>query len=620
MNVQPSTASADELIGRILLGRYRVVRRLAEGGMGVVYLARAEGAAGFIKPVVIKLILSNFSASPQFLGMFVREAQILAQLRHPGIVDVIEFGEEDGAYVMVLEYVAGYNLHQWHNYLKLKHRSVPTEVCIQILIGVLDALHHVHTQALPDGTPLRITHRDVSPSNILLSSDGFAKLVDFGVARMEADTLFRTEGSGFRGKLAYGAPELFEGAEASPLGDVYSCAVVLHELLIGKNVFAGRTQAETMGRVMNHVPDSVHGVRDDAPDAIDEILARALAKQPAERYQGASELALALRQTLRVSEQELREQLTRLLRADFNEEMAELLGIESLARRDRAWRRFSMPPPPGAFELAADPEIPALGLPPTIHDQPTRVMDGPPVLVTERAAAYEAGDASADAVGGALTVAPPARGALRGAARVTTRPSLRWPLWAAGAFGIAVAFGAWWATSQRRQPPRIVLVESKLPADGRARTLAATAEPARDSAAVPGATSLPEPAVPSALPSAAPAADPNPDPPVPRAAAVPREGPDPAALTRAFRRKEKSVETCFADHATDRQAGEQIEIHFQVDAGGRAQRAELLPAALASTPLGACLRKVALATRFPAQGQEVSFRIPVTAHRVRVGQ
>ena len=100
-------ASSTSLIGSVLLGRYRVVRELAKGGMGIVYLARSEGAVGFVKPVVIKLVLPEHASDKRFLGMFAREAQILAHLRHPSIVDVVEFGEQDGAYVMVLEYVRG---------------------------------------------------------------------------------------------------------------------------------------------------------------------------------------------------------------------------------------------------------------------------------------------------------------------------------------------------------------------------------------------------------------------------------------------------------------------------------------------------------------------------------
>src|SRR5262245_64995842 len=129
---QPLRAPLDHLIGNVLLGRYRVVRELAKGGMGVVYLARAEGAVGFVKPVVIKLLLPEHAQDERFVGMFVREAKILSQLRHPSLVDVIEFGEQDGAYVLVLEYVRGYHLGQWLRFLAMKKREPPPEVLIQV--------------------------------------------------------------------------------------------------------------------------------------------------------------------------------------------------------------------------------------------------------------------------------------------------------------------------------------------------------------------------------------------------------------------------------------------------------------------------------------------------------
>src|SRR4051794_4453575 len=163
MTTQQLRVPTDHVLGRVLLGRYRVVRELAKGGMGVVYLARAEGAVGFVKPVVIKLVLPEHASDDRFLAMFVREAQILAHLRHPSVVDVLEFGEQDGAYVMVLEYVRGYHLGQWSRYLKLKQRQIPIEILLQIIIDVLDALHHAHDTTHPDGTSMRIVHRDVSP-------------------------------------------------------------------------------------------------------------------------------------------------------------------------------------------------------------------------------------------------------------------------------------------------------------------------------------------------------------------------------------------------------------------------------------------------------------------------
>ncbi|HEX6240829.1 MAG TPA: serine/threonine-protein kinase, partial [Polyangiales bacterium] len=338
------------MVGSVLLGRYRIVSELAKGGMGVVYLARAEGAVGFVKPVVIKLVLPEHASDQRFVAMFAREAQILANLRHASIVDVIEFGEQDGAYIMVLEYVRGYHLGQWTRYLRLKGRSLPASIALQVIIDVLDALDHAHSMVHPDGTSMHIVHRDISPSNILLDEDGRARLLDFGVARMRGgEHEYQTQVKGFVGKLMYSAPEIFADGDATPSSDCYSCAVVLHEVLLGRNTFRAENQAKTLHRVLNHAPEELTHAP-GIPEGLDAVLFKALAKSPEERFGSARELAAALRALQVQPENDVRAALAALLKHDFGREMAELLGIESLTDRDEAWRRgqraHSSAPPP----------------------------------------------------------------------------------------------------------------------------------------------------------------------------------------------------------------------------------------------------------------------------------
>ena len=606
MTESPPPASPDSMIGKVLLGRYRIVRALAEGGMGIVYLARVEGAAGFRKPVVLKQVLQGLSQRPHYMGMFVREAQILAQLRHPGIVDVIELGEHEGGYVMVLEYVSGFHLGQWHAFRRHKGQPIPTESCIQIMAGVLDALHHVHTQVLPDGTALNITHRDVSPSNILLDTDGFAKLVDFGVARMEVDTLYRTEGRGFRGKLAYSAPELFDGAEATPQTDVYACGVVLHELLVGRNEFAGSTQAETLQRAVHYTASSVHGVRDDAPEDIDSIVGKALAKSRAQRYASASDFAQALRRTLRTPERALREQLGAQVRADFNGELASVLGIESLASRDRAWRRFSTAPPALENEPKSPLRVVSFEEDPGIHEQPTRVSRG--LQLSEAGAPL--GDEEATPT---IASQPPLLAVGSDASAQPAKPAkpraLRYVVLAVAAVAI-LGVGLW---SSLSHPPAVAPAPKLV-------VLQTTITPAP----APAVTTPPAPAPAPVPPSSADAIEKTDEPQAMRArathspsersqSAAPR-GPNATLLTSAFRRKQREVESCYASEAQE--GSTQSEILFRIDAAGRVLEATVFPAQLQNTTLGKCLERVARATRFPSQGEALAFRIPVTARRV----
>ncbi|HVZ32049.1 MAG TPA: serine/threonine-protein kinase, partial [Polyangiaceae bacterium] len=176
-----------------VLGRYRMLRRLAKGGMGVVYLGRLEGAAGFAKPVVIKRILQDAEERSENTARFIREAQILSNLQHPGIVGVLDFGEEAEGHAMILEYVHGYDLGRWLKYLQLSSRRMHWEEAVFILLRVLDALSYAHGLTRSDGSPAQVLHRDISPGNVLIDVDGRVRLLDFGIARMEEDDQYRTQ-------------------------------------------------------------------------------------------------------------------------------------------------------------------------------------------------------------------------------------------------------------------------------------------------------------------------------------------------------------------------------------------------------------------------------------------
>ncbi len=329
----------DEIVGRTLLGRYRVVLPLAQGGMGMVYLARTEGAAGFAKPVVVKRVLPELVASRTTVDLFVREAKILSNLQHPGVVNVLDFGQEDGAYVMVLEYVHGYDLGAWAQYGQTTHAPIPGEFVLYVLLRVLEALQHAHQCRRPDGKPLEIVHRDVSPGNVLLSLDGQVKLGDFGIARINdevpgAGTQFGT----FRGKFSYAAPELLEGHEATPSADLYSAGVVLLELILGTNPYAAATVAESMHRMLVIAPPKLEGLRPDVPSGLDAVIARALDKRMEARFPTAGAFADALRKLLPRSEDQIAPAFVQRINTDFRGEMASVLDLRPLSERDRAWR------------------------------------------------------------------------------------------------------------------------------------------------------------------------------------------------------------------------------------------------------------------------------------------
>jgi serine/threonine-protein kinase len=591
-------AANSNLIGTVLLGRYRIVRELAKGGMGVVYLARAEGAVGFVKPVVVKLILPEHASDRRFVGMFAREAQILAQLRHPSIVAVMEFGEQDGAYVMVLEYVRGYHLGQWARYLKLKGRALPPDVALQLTIDVLDALHHAHSMAHPDGASMHIVHRDVSPSNILLDEDGRARLLDFGVARMRGDEVdYQTQVKGFVGKLIYSAPEVFIEGESTPKSDVYACAVVLHEILFGKNVFRGENQAKTLHNALHHMPESVESISADVPRGLDAVLARALAKKPEERFETARAFANGLRALQTESESDVRGKLSTMLKADFGREMAEFLGLESLTDRDVAWRRLNAQTSEEiALELSSDTERPQPG---TTFTSGVRTTRGkltpslpPPANENDRVSI----------TGGRPPIPPPPK---------PTRSIPPLPLPAPARAASPVPMPVLIASVLMVGMASAAYLFSRVgqPAPMRQAQIAVVQAPREPVAAPPGVTETPQAAhEDEAIP-------PTPDR-LGTARTRPR-GPDPEALTRAFRKQEGAVSSCFTQHAVSVEGLPVVKLTFDLQADGKLAAVRLTPESLAQTALGQCIKKVAGGTHFPAQGRPVSFAIPLSASRGR---
>lgn len=331
-----TTTRRDEMLGAPVLGRYRVVARLGQGGMGVVYLARAEGAAGFAKPVVVKRVLADLTGNPQTARLFVREAKILANLQHPNIVGVTDFGEESGAYMMVLEYVRAYDLGRWLDWRVERQQHLPVECVLHIMIKVLDALDYAHNLKNPDGTALEIIHSDISPGNVLVDTDGQVKLLDFGIARMKGSSTQATDGKSIRGKFGYLPVEALDGSPPKITTDIYACAVTLYELLVGENPFIGVDETRTIAKVISTEPPPPSSLRADVSPELDAVLARGMAKDATKRFATAKEFARELRRLQKMPEDEGATTLATLAKADYAEMPAK--AGTSLAELEDAWR------------------------------------------------------------------------------------------------------------------------------------------------------------------------------------------------------------------------------------------------------------------------------------------
>ncbi len=271
------------------LTQYEVLRYLGHGGMAELLLARATGPEGFEKLVVLKKIVPQLASDARHVRLFLDEARLAACLDHPNIVHVHDLGLVDTDYCYAMEYVHGATLSR-----VLERRELPIAIAIQIARAVAAGLHHAHERRGHDGKPLDIVHRDVSPSNILISYEGVVKLIDFGIAKA-ANSSIRTVTGTVKGKPGYIAPEQTAGQSVDRRTDVFALGAVLWEMLTGLPLFETASVAE----LAVHEPPPPSSLRRDCPPELDAIVRRALACAPDQRYQTAQELQRALEELAR---------------------------------------------------------------------------------------------------------------------------------------------------------------------------------------------------------------------------------------------------------------------------------------------------------------------------------
>lgn len=278
-------ASLDRLAPQSL-GPYELLESVATGGMAEVYLARRSGPHGFQKFFAVKRILPQLAEDADFVGMFVDEARISAQLSHPNIVHVFDFGEDHGELYMALEYVHGTSCAKLLRTAKATARGekLTIEVALHITKSVLRALDYAHNLVDERGRPLQLVHRDVSPGNVLLHESGAVKLADFGIARA-APIERRTDVGQLKGKLGYMSPEQVVGAPLDHRSDLFTLAIVLTELVTRKPLFAGSAELDVLTRIGDADLSSLAHFGDDVlPPDLREILHVAMAKDPADRF------------------------------------------------------------------------------------------------------------------------------------------------------------------------------------------------------------------------------------------------------------------------------------------------------------------------------------------------
>ncbi len=281
------------------IGRYRILRRIAVGGMAEIYLATASGIEGFEKRVAIKRILPQFASIPEYVGMFLDEARLAGRLHHPNIAQVYDIGSDGDSYYFAMEFVDGRDVRHLRKALRARNTTMPLEHALAITMGVAAGLHAAHETRGPDGKNLRVVHRDVSPANILVGFDGSVKLVDFGIARSERRQT-QTRVGVLKGKTCHMSPEQCLGEPLDRRSDVFSLGILLYELTTDGRLFGGETEYETMRLIVDGRVPPPALKRAGYPTALEDIVMRALERAPEDRYQSTGEMFVALERFARV--------------------------------------------------------------------------------------------------------------------------------------------------------------------------------------------------------------------------------------------------------------------------------------------------------------------------------
>jgi serine/threonine-protein kinase len=408
-----------------MLGRYELLFMLGQGGMGEVHLARLSGAGGFEKLCIVKTILPQMKAETQFVERFHHEARVLTHLTHANIAQVYDMGEADGTLFMAIEYVPGVDLARVETRAATTGNFLPVPIALHVGRLMAEALGYAHRKTSPEGTPLGIVHRDVSPQNVMVSYEGEVKVIDFGLAKSSARSK-HTLPATVMGKLGYMSPEQALAMPVDARSDIFSAGIVLWEMIAGRPLYDGGTMAEMVMKMANPTIPPLRELRgDEVSVTLEQVVMRALAKEPAARYGRADEFARALnevavREGLTVSAEEA----GNFIRAMCPEEFAAERNLQSqLSLMRKGGRPASSPghhlkPKSGTVSAAEE----ALGGT-FVRDTPSTAPTAPELTPAQRALSVARAPSNIQVAADAATPqAPPKRRTLPGAVQAPASP------------------------------------------------------------------------------------------------------------------------------------------------------------------------------------------------------
>ena len=343
----------------IQFGKYTLLARIASGGMGELYLAQLRSAGGFAKLVVIKRILSHLTDKPEFVDMFVAEARTAALISHPNVCQIYELGQVDGRFYMALEYLEGVPLADVMVARKKAPQLADLRLVASLVAQTAEGLFHAHSLRDPDGETAQVVHRDVNPRNVFVTSAGVSKVLDFGIVKVRG-AIGQIQTGSVKGTYSYMAPEQLQGEAVDCTADIFALGTITWEAVVGRRLFKRSSDLLTWRAIVEEPIPRATKFRPDLPPDLDDAIARALARQPAERFQSAREFSSAVEQAIRP----LGTPLTTLaIAAEMEKAFAVELGAQrervfAAHRREEAERSGEAPVDAEAAAVAAVPEVP----------------------------------------------------------------------------------------------------------------------------------------------------------------------------------------------------------------------------------------------------------------------
>jgi serine/threonine-protein kinase len=342
-------------------GRYAIHDEIASGGMATVHLGKMRGPFGFTSTVAIKRLHATLSKDPEFVAMFLDEARLASRVRHPNVVPVLDVYAEEGELSLVMEYVDGESLARlWRISTHDLRRPIPVSIAVAIVASVLHGLHAAHEASDENGTLLGLVHRDVSPQNVIVGSDGVVRVIDFGIAKAAGRYNVSREGQ-LKGKLPYMAPEQVQRGVVNRRTDVYGASVLLWELLTGERLFDGEGEGMILGRILDDEIPPPSTLAHLQPEGLDAITLRGLDRVQERRFETARAMALELEKAVRPATAiEIGEWVQSLAGASLADRRQKLAALERATAAEQGDLRGASPSrPPSPPPPSSSPQAPS---------------------------------------------------------------------------------------------------------------------------------------------------------------------------------------------------------------------------------------------------------------------